>query len=70
MLLNTIYDEDSDHENVYYGKVTDEISELINWLHIHYLEKMTVDMITKRMHICQNWMQQEYLIWFRCTRQQ
>lgn len=48
LLLNVIYDEDSDHENVYYGNMTDEIRELINWLHIHYLEKMTIDMIKPR----------------------
>lgn len=50
MLVNSIYDENSDHDNIYYGKMTDEIRELINWLHIHYLEKLTIEAITKQFH--------------------
>lgn len=50
LLLNSIYDEDSNYENVYFGKMTDEVRELINWLHIHYLEKITIEMITKQFN--------------------
>lgn len=50
LLVNSIYDENSDQENIYYGKMTDEIRELINWLHIHYLEKISIEMITKQFH--------------------
>ena len=30
--------------------MTDEIRELINWLHIHYLDKITIETITKQFH--------------------
>jgi AraC family L-rhamnose operon regulatory protein RhaS len=60
LLLNSIYDEDSDYENVYFGKMTDEIRELINWIHIHYLEKMTIEMIAKQFHTNKTTLNQKF----------
>lgn len=48
ILINSIYDEDTEYDNIYYGRMTDEIRELINWLHIHYLDKLTLEAVTKQ----------------------
>ena len=50
LLVNSIYDENNDYDNIYYGRMTDEIRELISWLHIHYLEKITMETVTKQFH--------------------
>ena len=48
ILVNSIYDEDSDYENIYYGRMTDEIREVIQWLHIRYLDKLTMETVTRQ----------------------
>lgn len=50
LLVNSIYMEEGYFEKVLPGTMTDEIRELINWLHIHYIEKLTMDMITRQFH--------------------
>lgn len=50
LLVNSMYDENTDHENIYYGRMTDEIRGMINWLHIHYLDKITIETVTKEFH--------------------
>lgn len=60
ILMNSIYDEDTDYENIYYGRMTDEIRELINWLHIHYLDKLTIEVITKQFQTNKTTLNQKF----------
>lgn len=48
MLSNSIYDEGELHEKIYFGKMTDEIKEVIDWLHTHYIEKITMEVLTRQ----------------------
>ncbi len=50
LLVNSIYDEDCANEMIHITKATDEIREVLDWLHVNYLEKITLDTITKQFH--------------------
>lgn len=50
LLVNSIYDEDYIPDNIYVGKMTDEIRDIINWLHVHYEDKIVIEDITKHFH--------------------
>lgn len=50
LVANSIYNEDKAYEKMYLACMTDEISELISWLHIHYYDKITMEDITKEFH--------------------
>lgn len=50
MLANSIYDEEGIHDRVYFGKMTDEVKNVIDWLHVHYPEKITIEAITRQFH--------------------
>lgn len=60
LLINAIYDEDSSHEKVCYGKMTDEIIEIVDWLHLNYLEKVTMDAVTKQFHTNKTTLNQKF----------
>jgi AraC-like DNA-binding protein len=50
LLVNRIYNDDEGNECVFVGKMDDEIREIVNYIHIHYPEKTTMDTITKTFH--------------------
>lgn len=60
MLTSAIYDEDSAHETVCYGKMTEEIVDVVDWLHLNYLEKVTMDVVTKRFHTNKTTLNQKF----------
>lgn len=60
LLVNSIYDEGNGFENSYCGVMTDEIREVINWLHIHYLCKITIEMVTKQFHTNKTTLNQKF----------
>ena len=62
LLVNSIYDEDGAHDNIYFGKMTDEIKDVVNWLHIHYLEKITMEVITRQFHTNKTTLNQKFKV--------
>jgi AraC family L-rhamnose operon regulatory protein RhaS len=60
LLVNSVYDENSNREAICFGKMTDATMELINWLHVHYLEKVTIEMITKQFHTNKTTLNQKF----------
>ena len=60
LLANSIYDEDHAHEKIYTGKMTDEIRDVVNWLHIHYLEKITMEAVTKQFQTNKTTLNQKF----------
>jgi AraC family L-rhamnose operon regulatory protein RhaS len=60
LAANSIYNEDSAHEKVYFGEMNEEIKELINWLHTHYNEKITMDVVTKQFHTNKTTLNQKF----------
>jgi AraC-type DNA-binding domain-containing proteins len=50
LLVSSIYDENGAQEKISFGKITDEIKEVVDWLHIHYLEKITMEAVTRQFH--------------------
>ncbi len=60
LLTNSIYDEDSAHEKVCYGKMTDEIIAVVDWLHLNFLEKITMDAVTRQFHTNKTTLNQKF----------
>lgn len=60
LLVNSIYDEDEAHENICFGKMTDAIKDVVNWLHIHYLEKITVEVVTRQFNTNKTTLNQKF----------
>lgn len=50
LVANSIYNEDESYEKMYLGCITDEISEVISWLHIHCQDKITMEDVIKQFH--------------------
>ncbi len=47
LLVNTIYDEDEVNDSLYADKMTDEIRQIVNWINTHFVDKITLDDISK-----------------------
>lgn len=60
LVANSVYDEGNAHENIYSGILTDEVKEVINWLHIHCLEKITIDTIAKQFYTNKTTLNQKF----------
>ncbi len=60
LLVNTIYNEDEAHEKIYFGKMSDEIREVINWLNSHYTEKTTMEAVTRQFHTNKTTLNQKF----------
>jgi AraC family L-rhamnose operon regulatory protein RhaS len=60
LLANSIYDQDDAQEKTCFGKLTDEIKEVVDWLHIHYLEKITIETVTKQFHTNKTTLNQKF----------
>lgn len=60
LLANSIYNEDEEYEKMYLGCMTEEISELISWLHTHFHEKITMEDITKEFHTNRTTLNQKF----------
>lgn len=50
LLVNSIYDEESEQNQIYNEQMTDDIREVINWLHIHFLDRVIIDDVTQQFH--------------------
>ena len=60
LLVNSIYYEDSERETVYTGEMNDEIKGILNWLHTHYPEKITMEVVTKQFHTNKTTLNQKF----------
>lgn len=60
LLVNSVYNEGGSYEKVFTGCMTDEIRELVNWLHLHYIDKITMDNITKQFHTNKTTLNQKF----------
>ncbi len=47
LLVNKLYDNDEGYDRIFLGKMDDEIREVVNYIHIHYSEKMTMQTVTR-----------------------
>lgn len=50
LLVNSIYDEGNECDKIYIGKMTDEIQDIVNWVHVHYADKIVMEDITKHFN--------------------
>lgn len=50
IVLNSIYDEDIPKEPVYPGVMTEEINQVVTWLHDHYMDKIVMEDVTREFH--------------------
>jgi AraC family L-rhamnose operon regulatory protein RhaS len=60
LVTNSIYNEDSTNEKVYFGEMNDEVREVLSWLHTHYPEKITMDIVTKQFHTNKTTLNQKF----------
>jgi AraC-like DNA-binding protein len=50
ILVNQIYSNEESMDRVLIGKMTDEVRLVVNYIHVHYPEKITMESITKAFH--------------------
>lgn len=60
LVVNSIYNEDNDREKIFTGKMSEEMNEVVNWLQVHYLEKLTMETITKQFHTNKTTLNQKF----------
>lgn len=60
LLANSIYDEHSAQDNTCFGKMSDEVKEVVDWLHIHYPEKITLETVTRQFHTNKTTLNQKF----------
>ena len=60
LLVNSIFHLEGFFKKVPAGNVTDEIRDLVSWLHIHYIDKITMDNITKEFHTNKTTLNQKF----------
>lgn len=60
LLANSIYDEDAKHEKIYFGKMNEEIRDVVDWLNIHYLDKITLETVTRQFHTNKTTLNQKF----------
>ena len=60
LLINSIYDEDCTDDKIRINKATGEIKEVLDWLNIHYSEKITLDTVTKQFHTNKTTLNQKF----------
>lgn len=60
ILANSIYDESGTHEEIRYGKLTDEIVDVVDWLHLNYLEKLTMETVSRQFHTNKTTLNQKF----------
>lgn len=58
--VNTIFNDDISHEKVFNGKMSDEIMDVLDWVHIHYLDKVVLEDITKQFHTNKTTLNQKF----------
>ncbi len=58
--VNSIYNGDITYEKVYSGTMSEEIREIINWVHVHFLEKVVIEDITKEFHTNKTTLSQKF----------
>lgn len=47
ILVNSLYEEDIVREPVFSGVMTKEISQVVTWLHAHYMDKIVMEDVTR-----------------------
>lgn len=60
LLVSSVYDKEDEHEKQSYGRITDEIIDVVDWLHSHYLEKITVEAVTREFHTNKTTLNQKF----------
>ncbi len=60
LLVSSIYDEDGARENVRFGKLSDEIIDVVDWLHLNYLKKITMEAVAKQFHTNKTTLNQKF----------
>lgn len=50
LLVNFLYDEDVVNDSFYEEKVTDDILEVVNWLNVHFVDKIVLEDLTKQFN--------------------
>ncbi len=60
LLVNSIYDEDCADDKIRINKATDEIKEVLDWLHVHYPEKITLETVTSQFHTNKTTLNQKF----------
>lgn len=60
LLVNSVYDNDEGFEKIVIGKMTSEIRDVANYIHIHYPDKITMEAITKSFHTNKTTMNQKF----------
>ncbi len=58
--LNSIYNGDIYNPQIYGAKMTDELAEVIDWIHLHYLDKVVLEDITKEFHTNKTTLNQKF----------
>lgn len=50
LTVNSVYCGDRNHEKIFEGELSKEVTDVVDWVHIHYLEKIKLEDITKEFH--------------------
>lgn len=58
--VNSAYNEDTVSEQIFNGKMTDEIAHIVDWIHVHYLDKVTLLDITTAFHTNKTTLNQKF----------
>lgn len=60
LLANSIYDEDAKREKIYLAKMDGEIRDVVEWLNIHYHDKITLETVTREFHTNKTTLNQKF----------
>ncbi len=60
LLVSSVFREEKQRDQIFVGKMTDEIREVVDYLHIHYLEKIVIEDITKQFNTNKTTLNQKF----------
>lgn len=60
LLVNSVFNQDGAHEKIFTGEMSEEIQNILSWLHAHYPEKITMDVVTKQFHTNKTTLNQKF----------
>ncbi|MDO5573663.1 MAG: AraC family transcriptional regulator [bacterium] len=57
---NSIYNEDKSEEQIFDGKTSTDVAAVVDWIHIHYLDKVVLEDITREFHTNKTTLNQKF----------
>ncbi|HOQ75873.1 MAG TPA: AraC family transcriptional regulator [Thermoclostridium sp.] len=60
LLVNSVFNNDEGYKSLVMGRMDDEIREIVNHIHIHYPEKITINDLTTKFHTNKTTLNQKF----------